>query len=304
MALFAILLIAVSATAHASWNLICKAKAPSAAFFLLLTDVTLLAGAPVFFTKYTGAVTGLPLTFWLMMILTGLFQTGYYVGLANAYRLGEVSIAYPLARSIPLLLTPLVTACFALGKMPGPLALWGMAVIFCGGMLLPHTKFSDVTNWRKYLNASLLFAVTAAICITGYTVIDREGLRIMEEKAVVANGLESAFFFLYLENIAIAAWLTPYVLSIRKERAALKEQLCSGRQFAYPAAASFLCNGAYLLVLWAMQFVDNVSYIQAFRQLSIPLGAALGICLLHEKITRPKLAGLILIVIGLICVAL
>ena len=52
-----------------------------------------------------------------------------------------------------------------------------------------------------------------------------------------------------------------------------------------------------------MQFVDNVSYIQAFRQLSIPLGAAAGIVLLHEKITKPKLAGLILIIIGLILVA-
>ena len=52
-----------------------------------------------------------------------------------------------------------------------------------------------------------------------------------------------------------------------------------------------------------IQFVDNVSYIQAFRQLSIPLGAAAGIVLLHEKITKPKLAGLILIVIGLILVA-
>ena len=52
-----------------------------------------------------------------------------------------------------------------------------------------------------------------------------------------------------------------------------------------------------------MQFVDNVSYIQAFRQFSIPLGAFLGILLLHEKTTKPKLAGLILIIIGLILVA-
>lgn len=303
MALFAILLIVVSAVAHASWNLICKAKAPSVAFFWLLTMFTLIPGAPFFFSKYVGAAAALPFMFWVLMLVTGLFQTGYYIGLANAYRLGEVSIAYPLARSIPLLLTPLVTALFSLGKMPGNVALCGMAVIFCGGVMLPHSKFSDVTDLKKYLNAALLFAIGAAICITGYTVIDKEGLRIMEEKMVIPNGLESAFFFLYLENMSIALWLTPYVLLYGKERKELKEQLLSWRGCGYSMLAALLCNGAYLLVLWAMQFVDNVSYIQAFRQLSIPLGAAAGIVLLHEKITKPKLAGLILIVIGLILVA-
>ena len=304
MALSAILLVVISAVAHASWNLICKAKAPSAAFFWLLTLFTLIPGAPVFFTQYTDALSALPLSFWLLMLATGLFQTGYYIGLANAYRLGEVSIAYPLARSIPLLLTPLVTALFALGRMPGSVALCGMVIIFCGGVMLPHSRFADVINWRKYLNASVLFALGAAICITGYTVIDKEGLRIMEMCAAAPHGkLDAAFFFLYLENIAIGLWLTPYVLIYGKERQQLKEQIVSLKGCSYALLAAFLCNGAYLLILWAMQFVDNVSYIQAFRQLSIPLGAAAGIILLHEKTTKPKLAGLILIIIGLILVA-
>lgn len=304
MDLFAILLIVVSAVAHASWNLICKAKAPSVAFFWLLTVITLILGAPCFFKSgYMTAMASLPLLFWILMAITGLFQTGYYIGLANAYRLGEVSIAYPLARSIPLLLTPLVTALFALGKMPGNAALLGMGIIFCGGVMLPHSKFSDVTDLKKYLNAALLFAFGAAVCITGYTVIDKEGLRIMEEQKILSDGLDSAFFFLYLENLSIAFWLTVYVIFYGKERKLLKEQICSKQGLGYSVAAALLCNGAYLLVLWAMQFVDNVSYIQAFRQLSIPLGAAAGIVLLHEKITKPKLAGLILIVIGLILVA-
>ncbi|MBO5763402.1 MAG: EamA family transporter, partial [Lentisphaeria bacterium] len=304
MALFAILLIVVSAVAHASWNLICKAKAPSVSFFWFLTVFTLIPGAPVFFARYMDAVAALSILFWILMLATGLAQTGYYIGLANAYRLGEVSIAYPLARSIPLLLTPLVTALFALGKMPGSVALCGMGIIFCGGIMLPHSKFADVFNWRKYLNASLLFALGAAVCITTYTVIDREGLRIMEQcSAAPANGLDAAFVFLYLENIAILLWLTPALLMSARERTVFKEYVISWKGWIYSLVGAFLCNGAYLLVLWAMQFVDNVSYIQAFRQLSIPLGAAAGIVLLHEKITKPKLAGLILIIIGLILVA-
>ncbi|MFZ2095115.1 MAG: hypothetical protein WAV05_00625 [Anaerolineales bacterium] len=38
-----------------------------------------------------------------------------------------------------------------------------------------------------------------------------------------------------------------------------------------------LIIGSYDLVLAAMEYADNVSYIAAFRQLSIPIGAILGI---------------------------
>ena len=64
-----------------------------------------------------------------------------------------------------------------------------------------------------------------------------------------------------------------------------------------------MATSAYILVLLAMHFVTNVSYVQAFRQMSLPLGAFLGIAFLKEKATSPKLAGLTLIVGGLIAVA-
>ena len=57
---------------------------------------------------------------------------------------------------------------------------------------------------------------------------------------------------------------------------------------------------AYTLVLVAMGFVTNVSYVVAFRQLSIPLGAALGILLLKEPPYRPKLVGIAVAFAGLV----
>ena len=38
-----------------------------------------------------------------------------------------------------------------------------------------------------------------------------------------------------------------------------------------------IITGAYGLVLAAMAYVPNVSYVAAFRQMSIPLGAILGV---------------------------
>ena len=59
-------------------------------------------------------------------------------------------------------------------------------------------------------------------------------------------------------------------------------------------------TAAYLLVLAAMGMVSNVSFLQAFRQMSLPLGVAAGIFFLHEKVSGPKLAGTFLVVCGLI----
>lgn len=46
-----------------------------------------------------------------------------------------------------------------------------------------------------------------------------------------------------------------------------------------------------------------MSYIVGFRQLSVPLGAILGIVILHERPYRTKLAGVLIMFIGLILVA-
>ena len=49
-----------------------------------------------------------------------------------------------------------------------------------------------------------------------------------------------------------------------------------------------------------MGLVTNVSFIQAFRQLSLPIGVALGIVILKEKISLPKIIGVALLLAGLV----
>ena len=80
----------------------------------------------------------------------------------------------------------------------------------------------------------------------------------------------------------------------------------SGKLFfqSQPYLAGFFAGLAYLLVLVAMGYVTNVSYIQAFRQLSLPIGLLLGILILKERATFQKIAGMILILTGLSLVAL
>jgi drug/metabolite transporter (DMT)-like permease len=61
---------------------------------------------------------------------------------------------------------------------------------------------------------------------------------------------------------------------------------------------------AYTLVLLAMAYVSNVSYVVAFRQISVPLGAVVGILALGDPPHRPKLIGVAAMFAGLVLVGL
>jgi len=61
---------------------------------------------------------------------------------------------------------------------------------------------------------------------------------------------------------------------------------------------------AYVLILFAMLYVSDASYVAAFRQLSIPLGATLGIVLLKEPRYLPKLIGIVAVYGGLVLVGM
>jgi len=52
----------------------------------------------------------------------------------------------------------------------------------------------------------------------------------------------------------------------------------------------------------SMNYVSNVSYVAAFRQLSIPLGAIFGMAFLKEPRHLPKIVGIAVIFVGLVLV--
>ena len=89
----------------------------------------------------------------------------------------------------------------------------------------------------------------------------------------------------------------------------LKLYLRTGRLFGrvnllkkplYPIIAGICSSSAYGLVLFAMGYVTNVSFLQAFRQISLPVGFLAGVIILHEKPYRTKIAGVAIIVAGLL----
>lgn len=297
MSLISILLVLASAGLHAGWNLICKAKSPSGAFFLIATCSSVLVMAPIYIYFFPVLVK-IPAYVWGLLIVTGFFQAFYYVGLGNAYRVADVSLAYPLARSLPVLFVPVVCFVLGQGKSIGLWALIGMVMVAAGCIVLPLPSFKTF-SFKHYFNDACLFVLMAATGTTGYTVIDSKAMNILRDG--VFGSMSSALFYIAAENAFILMFLAPYVLSRSKETATLKSLWRDSRRF--PVCSGIICTFSYTLILGAMLFAANVSYIAAFRQLSIPLGVILGIIFFREKITLPKAAGVGLVFSGLVLVA-
>jgi drug/metabolite transporter (DMT)-like permease len=301
MSLTAILLLLIAAVAHASWNLMGKKRSPSAAFFLLANLAGVACLSPILLF-HADLLPKIPTSVWILLAFTGIAQAVYFIGLSWAYRLGHISIAYPIARAVPVVLVALINLALGHRAQIGTIALIGMALIALGCLLLPMTRFREF-RLKNYLHPSSLMALVAALGSTGYSLIDNEALRQLRNHPPTAIGnLEISMLYLMLEELTTSLFLLLYIAFTKFERAQLKSFTRNDAAFAFTAGAFIVI--AYGLTLTAMAFVSNVSYVVAFRQISIPLGVTLGILLLKEPAPPPTLTGTTLLLLGLLLVAL
>ncbi len=298
MTITAMLLVVLSATMHAGWNLFSKSYSPTIGFFKLATVGTILWFAPVFFFTFQ-LLPQIPFHLWGFLFLAGFFQAVYYTGLAGAYARGALSIAYPLARSFPLLilmvLTTILGADFTLS------AVLGMFAIVIGAFVLPMNSFRDF-RLKNYLNPSCAFAVVAAIGTAGYSFVDDIGMDLLGMLPGSAAGWSRALLYLILECVFTVFWLQVFIVYLRRFNENYKHE--QRRLFKPAFMAGFAIGATYGVILLAMTYATNVSYIVALRQLSIPIGSLLGIFLLKEKGSTPRFVGLSILFTGLVLVAL
>ncbi len=298
---FALALVTISAFMHAFWNLLGKRQNPSVAFFFIASIFAAICFSPLLLV-YRNTFALIPGRVWIWLGLTALFELIYYIGLAGAYRHGDLSVAYPLARALPVILVAILTAVLSLGKPLSLAGVVGILLVAVGCMLLPLRSLRQF-HLNKTLLACYLLAGMAAIGTTGYTLVDNQALYDLQAAPGIGlNRIEIAFFYLALDSVAITLAMGLYILTSTSERAEVSKTWRTGKGMAF--ITGLLIVGTYGLVLAAMAYASNVSYIAAFRQLSIPLGAILGILVQKEPAYPSKLASIGIIFVGLILIAL
>ena len=155
-----IALMLVAAFCHALWNALIKHADDRIGAMTVMSVTEIVIVASLVFV-----VSPLPFAAWPILALSVIVHFCYRLCLLLAYRQGDFSQIYPLARGA----SPLIAAFFAyafLGEALSARQTIGVLLI-CGGVV----ALSFGGKNRKQVMTALLVAV----CISSYTVIDAAG---------------------------------------------------------------------------------------------------------------------------------
>ena len=301
MTLFAFNLIFLSILMHSLWHFLCKSSGKaSIAFFALFSTSLFITIFPLAFSS--GLLGTVPFSIVKFAIIGGLSGVFCDIGLIMAYRNCDISLAYPMARALPVFFTMLATSLFGWGKTLTILAIIGMIVIFAGCLVMAFSngpKDTAMKDKLKSLKKGLIGILIAALGTTSYTIVDKFGVDAMVNFAPNTTKLQAAGTYSCIREFFAMTTMWLLVL-IRKAQGEEKGYLRDLMKHYHPYLAGFFAALAYVLILVAMNSVTNVSFVQAFRQLSLPFSAFLGFLILKEKITPIRWIALILIMLGLV----
>ena len=138
MTLFAFSLILSAAFIHASWNLFAKQVGGGAVFVWMAAVAGTLIYLPINFLFGTFRQVNWSWQALLFMLGSGVIQTLYFVTLQRGYRVGDLSLVYPLARGTGPMLS-MIAAIALLGERPAPLAGAGAVLVVVGVFAISST---------------------------------------------------------------------------------------------------------------------------------------------------------------------
>lgn len=289
MSLFSVFLVLISAGMHAGWNLLVRDQR-AINMFMCITIVSLVVLLPLMLAAEMFAPPVLSVVP-LNIFFGGALLAVYYFGMTRSYRGGDFTVAYPLARALPVLMVALAEV--ALGDPPTPLGWVGILLIALGSVVVPLQSLSELTLDR-YWNLTTVWILMAATGIAGYTVVDQAGLR------QLPNGLTYAMRYAILEAVVGGVI---YFVAVRLAREKIVLPRTTG-EWKTPFVATFFVFASYSLILWAFQSDDRASYVIGLRQISIVIGVVAGAYLFRERGARLRIPAATVIAVGVVLLAL
>lgn len=285
----AILLVLLSALAHASWNFLTKrahepevftwwATATSNAIFLPLAIVLLVRDRPD------------PIG-WAFVAATWCLHVVYFVTLSRGYAHTDLSLVYPVARGLGVMLIPLLGVLW-LGEHMSSYAVLGVALIVVG--LFTLTWWGQMRAilhdpLRLLRDPGIRYALVTGCVIGTYSNVDKQGVSHV-----------TPFLYMYLLQSAGTIGLFPFAAKRFPRRVFMREWRTHWQSILAGGALQY---AAYGLVLTALT-VAKVAYVGPFREIGVVFGVMLGTALLHEPFGRGRVFGASLIAAGAITIAL
>ncbi len=260
-------LIAVAAVMHAAWNVVLKTSGDP----LITSGRAMIAGtlafAPLVLIAWIAAGRpAIPEQALLLGVVSGLVEVVYLILLAGAYRRGDLSVVYPLARGTG----PLLAIVAGIGLLGERLGLLGSAGVAClvAGLLIVQRPWRFLRRGRR-VEAAIPWALACGVSIATYSTIDRVGARLTEP------WLYAAILF------PVTAIGMAFVILVAGRRPAARPALSWGRS----TAAGILAVSTYVLILVAFS-IAPLSVVAPLRESAIVLGSGWGALRMGEARDR------------------
>lgn len=275
----AIALVLMAAVMHATWNAVVKVdgdRLMTMAVVIsttgLLAPLLLLAGPPPASES------------WPYIVLSALLNNAYFLFLIEAYRFGDLSYVYPIARGS----APLMVAAGAWGFADEYLSiagLTGVIVISVGIISLVRGSGFKLGTEKR----AVVFALLTGLMIATYTVVDGIGVRLSGNPAGFIGWL---FILNPLPILAIAL--------VRRRGQAWVYLRTNWR----PAVlGGFLNLGSYGLSIWALT-LGTMANVSALRETSVIIAAVIGTRMLGEAFDRRRVLAAAAVAFGVALIAL
>ncbi len=281
MSALALVIVLAAAVGHATWNLLSKQVAGGAGFVWIYISVSVVLFAPA----VLAVVLIRPRPFGALgatfVLGSALIHSAYFILLQRSYRVGDLSLIYPLARGSGSMFSAAAAILF-FGERPSALAIFGALMVGVGVLLF--ARGAPGTHSMK----SFFFGLLIGVLIALYTLWDKH--------AVSRIGI-SPLVMQWGTSLGLAVLLAPAALANREE---VRREWTLHRKQAI--AIGFLIPFSYILVLTALVF-SPVSTIAPAREISILIGAVMGAKVLAEGDAERRLLAATMMVLGLVALA-
>ena len=268
---FIFILILVSALCHSVWSAIIKSsKNP-----LSLMSITSVLEVTIFL-PLTFTVPFPTLEVWYFLIATVIIHVFYRLNVIYSYRYGDLSYIYPISRGSSCLFVAIISILF-LSSDISVAGFVGILIVCIGLFLISYSKNLSF-NFRGFA-----LAISTAILITAYTLVDGVGVRLSE------NGFSYIYWLFTLNGIPLL------IIGLISKDGLRKRETYT---FRSGIAAGVFATSSYAIVVWSMQFIE-IAYVSSIREISIVFAAIIGMLFLFEKNAKSRIIPSILIVSGI-----
>lgn len=285
MTLASLFLVVLASFIHATWNLLAKRAASVGPVFVFAYNlIACIAYAPwVVYLLTQGGIS------WTcagigFVLLSGLIHLAYSLCLQRGYQVADLSVVYPVARGTgPMLST--VGAFLILGETPTGMGLAGLVLVVAGILLIAtQGKLSSFT--KPGGQAGIRWGTATGGLIAIYTVVDAYAVKTLGIAPVVLD---------WFSNLLRFFLLLPLVLA--NPHRAIAEM--RGHWWT-AVGVGLLSPLSYILVLAALTGGAPLSLVAPMREMSMMVGALMGMLILREAVGRWRLAGCGALIAGVI----